>query len=214
MPDNNYDSFWSKELTGEKSNSKRRGWFKRGHYAWLARFAPRYFLTHHPARKYHLETAKLAKGYFCDLGCGIGNCAAIYAAYSHKDAVGIDISNEAINFANREKDRLELKNVRYIISQITQTQFADNTFDSAYLGQVLEHVADEHTVLNEARRILKPGGRLIVTVPDGDKLPSPYHVRTYNRHTVELLLGPYARDWLKFYYFDIKRIAVTLEIKK
>ncbi|HWP34236.1 MAG TPA: methyltransferase domain-containing protein [Thermodesulfobacteriota bacterium] len=44
--------------------------------------------------------------------------------------------------------------------------FADGTFDHVVLIDVLEHLDDEQPLLREVARVLKPNGRLIVTVPD------------------------------------------------
>ena len=51
------------------------------------------------------------------------------------------------------------------ICPLERTPYADDKFDAVVMTDVLEHVADERTVLNELFRILKPGGHLIVTVP-------------------------------------------------
>jgi SAM-dependent methyltransferase len=52
-----------------------------------------------------------------------------------------------------------------VICPATDLNFADNIFDTAFCTQVLEHVYDHHAVVREANRVLKPGGKLILTVP-------------------------------------------------
>lgn len=46
--------------------------------------------------------------------------------------------------------------------------FADAQFDCIVSIDVLEHVTSDQAILNEMRRVLRPGGRVIVTVPNGD----------------------------------------------
>jgi len=46
--------------------------------------------------------------------------------------------------------------------------FADNRFDCVVSIDVLEHLADDQAFLRELRRVLQPGGKAIVTVPNGD----------------------------------------------
>ena len=47
----------------------------------------------------------------------------------------------------------------------SELPFPDNTFDLVALLDTIEHIADELAVLNEVRRVLKPDGRVIITVP-------------------------------------------------
>jgi SAM-dependent methyltransferase len=46
--------------------------------------------------------------------------------------------------------------------------FADSQFDCIASIDVLEHVTSDQAILNEMRRVLRPGGRVVVTVPNGD----------------------------------------------
>jgi ubiquinone/menaquinone biosynthesis C-methylase UbiE len=44
--------------------------------------------------------------------------------------------------------------------------FADSSFDRTFVNEVLEHISDEGQTLNELRRVLRPGGVLIVISPN------------------------------------------------
>jgi SAM-dependent methyltransferase len=58
--------------------------------------------------------------------------------------------------------------------------FRDRTFDAAICSEVLEHVADDGHVIREIARVLKPGGRLIVSVPFAFRYhPDPADFRRY-----------------------------------
>ena len=46
--------------------------------------------------------------------------------------------------------------------------FSNDCFDALICNHVLEHVPDDHRAMAEMRRVLKPGGRALVTVPRGD----------------------------------------------
>ncbi|MBI4835139.1 MAG: class I SAM-dependent methyltransferase [Planctomycetes bacterium] len=206
-----YNDFWQKHI-GVKG--KRFGWFRRKRYAVLAKLFPRFMLKRFPARKYHLGVASISEGDFCDIGSGLGGATALYNALSNKPAVGIDISVEAVSFAQSEKKRLGFKKVRFAVSDVFRTPFKDNSFDTVYLGQILEHLPDEHKSLREACRILKPNGLLVITVPKEDMLPSPYHVREYTTDSLKNLLKPYSNEEIAFYDFDKTRLAASLRIKK
>jgi ubiquinone/menaquinone biosynthesis C-methylase UbiE len=74
-------------------------------------------------------------------------------------------------------------------ADVTALPFADATFDAAVLGEVLEHVEDDHSALTEVARVLKPGGALAISVPANPKRFGPSdrwagHVRRYSRQAL------------------------------
>lgn len=78
--------------------------------------------------------------------------------------VGLDVNIEALNTGQAEfsgKVKLERVTVRPKVS----IDHANDTFDTASVLDVIEHVNDQKTLLVEIHRVLKAGGRLIVTVP-------------------------------------------------
>ncbi len=90
-----------------------------------------------------------------DLGCGSGSLAAQVAGL-HVTGVDIDVSAPANNAgfprACADSDRLP---------------FAGQSFDLVICHHSLEHVHDVPGTIREIRRVLRPDGRLFVTVPDG-----------------------------------------------
>lgn len=211
---NDYNKFWRENIAQTAETGKRFGWFRRKRYAILARLFPRFMIKRFPARKYYRAVSSISEGFLCDLGCGLGGATALYYALSGKPAVGIDISWEAIRFAGSEKQRLRFNSLEFAVSNVFNTPFKNNLFDTVYLGQVLEHIPNEDKALREAQRILKPDGLLVITVPKENLLPSPYHLRTYTAKDLENLLKPYSGGEIQFYDFDPKRLAVSVRIRK
>ena len=87
-----------------------------------------------------------------DLGCGKGRFAA-HLAKAGAEVVGLDVSAAMLAGANG------LDRVR---ASAKRLPFADGTFDAVVAIEVIEHVGDVGPVLAEARRVLKPGGRLAI----------------------------------------------------
>jgi len=104
-------------------------------------------------------------------GCGRGEHLRIFKEMG-MDVYGVDISPESPKFAadlnisvsNLEKDKLP---------------YDDNTFDVIYSKSFLEHLRDPSAFLDEAYRVLKPGGVLISLVPDWES----QHTKFYDDFT-------------------------------
>lgn len=56
-----------------------------------------------------------------------------------------------------------------LVANALRLPFADETIDEIYAGHILEHFALDETPLCEWHRVLKPGGRITITVPDIEK---------------------------------------------
>jgi len=110
--------------------------------------------------------AALAQGRFADLGCGTGSCAAMYSVASGNEAVGLDLEESLLAQARKEASRFRIP-TSYLRGSVFATPFSDATFDSVYLGQVIEHIHEDRVVVREAFRILKPQGKLLISVPRG-----------------------------------------------
>ncbi len=92
-----------------------------------------------------------------DLGCGTGLLMTELQGYGMVN--GVDISKDAIEFCKNKG----LNNVK--VSDIENLEYSDDSFDMVLLLDVLEHTKNDSRVLQEARRILKPNGKIIVFVP-------------------------------------------------
>lgn len=79
-----------------------------------------------------------------------------------RQAVGIDVNAEVVRqHANRMPSGVSLQTM----TKGDPLPFDDASFDSASVLDVIEHIVDQRSVLAELRRVLRPGGTLVVTVP-------------------------------------------------
>ena len=145
----------------------RQGWFRKPRYRLLAYVFPRWALEKKIRKTYHLPVAGIAEGRFLDLGCGLGSCAAYYAWKTGRPAVGLDFAMPAVAYALAECRRHGI-GASFVSGDASALPFRDASFDSAYIGQVLEHLERPDGVIREAARVLRPGGKLIISVPRGD----------------------------------------------
>lgn len=64
--------------------------------------------------------------------------------------------------------------VRFVTGSATALPFPDASFDAVTMFDLLEHVEDDGTVATETRRVLRPGGVVLVTTPDAARWRYPY----------------------------------------
>jgi len=101
-----------------------------------------------------------------DVGCGDGFHDARITARGAA-VVGIDIHESRLTFARRHNSG---PRAQYHAMDATRMDFADDTFDQAISFCVIEHFTDEVAVLRNIARVLKPGGRLLLSA---DSLSNP-----------------------------------------
>ncbi|HEV3229042.1 MAG TPA: class I SAM-dependent methyltransferase [Solirubrobacteraceae bacterium] len=95
-----------------------------------------------------------------DLGCGTGEFTAAQAQ-AGAQPVGVDISQEALRRARERHPDLDLR----LAPATGPLPLDDAEMDAVWAGDVIEHVLDTGVWLSEVRRVLRPGGRLLLTTP-------------------------------------------------
>jgi SAM-dependent methyltransferase len=95
-----------------------------------------------------------------DLGCGAGRFVAALRA-AGADPVGVEIAEAALERARRNAPGADLR----ALEPDGSLPLEHASIDLVWCSEVLEHVADTAHALLEVRRVLRPGGRLLVTVP-------------------------------------------------
>jgi len=148
----------------------------------------------------HMASYRFARS-FCasakvlDLGCGSGYGAASLCDTA-ATVTAVDVSADAIAFASA---RYRSPNLTFRhIKAAEPLPFPDHSFDVVLSFQVIEHVSDEAGYLQEARRVLKPGGRMIIVTPDRTlrllPLQKPWnrwHLREYSAASLQRIAAPW-----------------------
>lgn len=116
-----------------------------------------------------------------DAGCGSGRNMVLLARYG--EVTGVELAEASVAVARR-------RGVGEVIAgSVDDMPFADDHFDFAVSLDVLEHLDDDLCSLREMRRVVRPGGQLMVTVPAYPWLWSSHdevnhHRRRYTRQTL------------------------------
>jgi 2-polyprenyl-3-methyl-5-hydroxy-6-metoxy-1,4-benzoquinol methylase len=131
-----------------------------------------------------------------DVGCGEGLLAAELAR-AGVSVVGVDVAEEPLR---RGRSRYPSLDLRIVPSEDTWP-LPDASFDVVWAGETIEHVADTPGWLAEVRRLLRPGGSLLLSTPahgllarlwlalsgrafDAHFDPRADHLRFYTRRTL------------------------------
>jgi len=108
-------------------------------------------------------------GDLLDIGCGRGRILKLLASRANR-AIGVDVDAEARQLARAELLLAGLPNCSLRHGDMYALPFTDASFDTIVLDDVLSAAESPVRALCEARRLLKPGGRLfvLIRVDDGD----------------------------------------------
>lgn len=115
-----------------------------------------------------------------DLGCHSGWLTSYLATWTGAAVTGLDFSESAIAYGRQHRPMLHLE-----VADITQPlAFPSSHFDLVTAFDVLEHLPGVPALLREVRRVLRPGGVFLITIPTGRLFGAVWWVWTRSRGAV------------------------------
>jgi demethylmenaquinone methyltransferase/2-methoxy-6-polyprenyl-1,4-benzoquinol methylase len=96
-----------------------------------------------------------------DLCCGTGDMSFLAESLGAHRVVGADFTLPMLAVARR-RARSERHRPRFAAADALRLPFRDGVFDAVTVGYGLRNIADPQTALSEMRRVLAPGGRVVV----------------------------------------------------
>ena len=136
-----------------------------------------------------------------DVATGAGHTALALAPHV-RQVIATDITPEMLDLGRTLQTERGITNVEFKLASVDDLPFADGSFDIVTCRRAAHHFADIHHALAEMRRVLKPGGRLVIddrSVPEDDfvdatmnrldVLHDESHVREYRPSEWERMLS-------------------------
>lgn len=136
----------------------------------LMQLADPFFLAHRALRMEVARMAAQTTGLVVDVGCGM---APYRALFQHARYLGIErATGSHFGSARTGAD---------VLYDGVHLPLADGSIDNVLCNQVLEHVFEPITFLSELHRVIRPGGKLMITVPFAwDEHEQPYDYARYS----------------------------------
>jgi SAM-dependent methyltransferase len=146
-----------------------------------------------------------------DVGCGTGANLVMLSEYG--EAQGVDVSPDALEFCHERG----LDNVR--LGAAESLPYEAGEFDLVTAFDVVEHLDDDVEALREMRRVLRPGGRLLLFVPTfmflwGVQDEVSHHRRRYRMHELRRAVRAAGFEVERSTYANITFFAPVLLVRK
>jgi len=140
-------------------------------------------------------------GAVLEIGCGSGMGLPYLSAHAQM-VVGGDYTMALLREA-----RKHLPDANLVRMDAHHLPFRDRSFDAVLMLEMIYYVADQAAAFAECRRVLKPGGKLMVCLPNRDRPdfnPSPYSTRYPNLGEVAALFKDTGFDWRVYGNFAVE----------
>jgi len=136
-----------------------------------------------------------------DIGCGKG-IVSILLARAKRKVIGIDTDGDSIEYARKEltvESDSTREHLTLIHGDVLQQASEERSFDTVIIEQLIEYVPEPEALLDLARHLCKPNGRIIITTPFG--LPEqPDYSRIFYLYSFAVLMS---------HFYELKELDVV-----
>ncbi|MGH8106927.1 MAG: class I SAM-dependent methyltransferase, partial [Arenimonas sp.] len=130
---------------------------------WDRRISPQIWNQYHNQLDYYLGIAGNEPLKILDVGCAQGTLALKLAELGHR-VTAVDIRQQFLEYA---RSRHEDGDIQFLQANVLEDELPGD-FDLIFANQIIEHLVYPAELLQRLKNLLKPGGRLVVTTPNGD----------------------------------------------
>lgn len=179
-----------------------------------ASFINNYVFQRHVFAYRYTHLCKLTGARVLEVGCGEGYGMAMLSPFTNQ-YLAVDKKKPATHFFTN--------NTSFQYCDLPDLSgLSDHSFDTVVCFQVIEHINDDNGLLAEIKRVLKPGGKLLLTTPNRlmSLTRNPFHVREYKPGEIGSLIaahfsnfmieGIYGNDIVMDYYHENKKAVKAI----
>ena len=132
---------------------------------WDRSIAPQVWNQYHNQLDYYLDLAGNGSQAILDVGCAQGTLALLLAERGHR-VTAVDLRPAFLEYARSRHTQGE---VRFFAANVLEDDIPGE-YDLVFANQIVEHLVYPDRLLQRLHALLKPGGRLVMTTPNGDYL--------------------------------------------
>jgi len=116
----------------------------------------------------HVDPDDLADRSVLEIGSGRGELvrSLLGLARAPRHLVAVDFARSAVQYGRRRTEETNGHRVSWAVGSIQDIPVADAAFDTVISCETIEHVVEPMQAMREIHRVLRPGGRLLLTTPN------------------------------------------------
>jgi ubiquinone/menaquinone biosynthesis C-methylase UbiE len=143
-----------------------------------------------------------------EIGLGVGNDADEFVK-NKADYYGVDLTSSSVNFVRERLKKKYNYNVNKLINcDSKKTPFKNNFFDIVYSFGVIHHSNRTEEIVQEIKRILKPGGKIFIMIYNRSSIFYLIEILIFRRLIIFLDYIPFFRKLIGFFLNNNRKIQI------